>query len=191
METDQVVVVFRALARADFPLLQRWLNTPHVYEWWGASMGIGALGGMGADAATVEQIEEKYGRGTDASGPTHRFIIETDHRPIGLIQWYPLDGFADYAHAIGEDPTGTAGIDLFIGDPAALGRGLGSRAIDQFVTSIIFSVAGIKRVVTGPAATNFRSIRSFEKAGFHQRRQVSVPGEPHPEAVMVREKRWR
>ena len=28
------LIEFRPLAEADLPLLHRWLNTPHVSEWW-------------------------------------------------------------------------------------------------------------------------------------------------------------
>ena len=181
-------ITFRALARTDLPILRVWLNTPHVYEWWGRSEGIGALGGAGDDAATEKQVEAKYGPNIDSSGSTHRFIIEVDGRPIGLIQWYRLCDFAEYARAIGEDPALAAGIDLPIGEPKALGRGLGSRALDKFMNSVIFSVAEVKRVVAGPAADNARSIRAFDKAGFQWLRNASVLGERSPEAVMVRTK---
>jgi aminoglycoside 6'-N-acetyltransferase len=180
------VIAFRSLARSDLPMLRRWLNTPHVYEWWGCHVCPGALGGAGKNAATEAQVEAKYGSEIDHGGTTHRFIIEHEGAPIGLIQWYHLRDFAAYARAIGEDPAATTGIDLLIGEPGALGQGLGTRAIDAFVTSVVFRGSDVDRVLAGPAATNARSIQVFAKAGFRRVRSVSLAAEPVPEAIMVR-----
>lgn len=183
------MITFRALARTDLLQLRCWLNTPHVYEWWGRHVCPGALGGTGENAATEAQVEAKYGPDLGHGGPTHRFIIEHEAAPIGLIPWYHLSDFAAYTHAIGEaSPAGAVGIDLLIGEPGALGRGLGTSAIDQFVTSIVFSHDGVDRVIVGPASTNVRSIRAFEKAGFRPVRVVTLADEPRPEAIMIRKR---
>ena len=34
-----VEIGFRELKEADLPLLHRWLNTPHVAEWYGTDEG--------------------------------------------------------------------------------------------------------------------------------------------------------
>ena len=77
------MISFRALARSDLPTLRQWLNTPHVYEWWGRHAGPGSLGGPGMDGATEAQVEEKYGGAIDHDYTTHRFIIESDG-----ARWY-------------------------------------------------------------------------------------------------------
>jgi aminoglycoside 6'-N-acetyltransferase len=182
------VIAFRLLARSDLPTVRRWLNTPHVYEWWGRHAGPGALGGPGEDAATEAEVEEKYGQVMDHDPSTHRFIIELDAAPIGLIQWSHLRDSEECARQIGEDPTTAAEIDLLIGEPGAINRGLGTRAIDAFVTTIVFRQPDVTRVVAGPARNNARSIRAFEKAGFRRVRFAQVEGEPTPEAIMVRDK---
>jgi aminoglycoside 6'-N-acetyltransferase len=178
-------ITFRELARGDLPRIRRWLNTPHVYAWWGAGCGEGALGGPGGEAATEDQVEEKYGPTIDAGGATFRYVIELGGVPVGLIQWYRLSDYPDYARDIGEDPAGSAGLDLFIGELSALGRGVGSGALRQFVASLVFRHRGIDRAVGGPASNNLRSIRAFEKAGFRLARTAHVPGEKVSEAVMV------
>ena len=180
------MITFRALTRSDLPTLRRWLNTPHVYEWWGRHVGPGSLGGAGDAAATKAQVEAKYGPTIDHGGTTYRFIIELDGAPIGLIQWYHLRDFSDYSRAIGEDPTGAAGIDLLIGETSAIGRGHGTRAVEKFVTAIVFRAKDVERIVAGPAATNARSIRVFEKTGFQHVRLTTLADEPIPEAIMIR-----
>ena len=182
------MITFRPLARPDLPILQRWLNTPHIYEWWGRHSSPGSLGGTGPNAATEAQVEAKYGPTIDHGGTTQRFIIEHAGVPIGLIQWYHLRDFSDYARAIGEEPAATAGIDLLIGEPGVVGQGLSTRAVNEFVRTVVFRRTEVDRVVAGPAATNARSIRVFEKAGFHRIRLASIDGEPIPEAVLLRTK---
>jgi aminoglycoside 6'-N-acetyltransferase len=181
-------ITFRRLARTDLATLRRWLNTPHVYEWWGRRGGPGSLGGAGAAAATEAEVEAKYGPTIDQGGTTQRYVVECDGDPVGLIQWYHLRDFADYARAISEDPTCCAGLDVFIGEADFIGRGLGSQAIQQFVTTIVFQQPDVARAITGPAKTNSRSIRAFEKAGFRLARFATIAGEPTPEAVLVRGK---
>ena len=83
-------LTFRPLTLDDLDRIRRWLNTPHVYEWWGVSSGPGSLGGTDDDAATAAQVYEKYAPGiaTDEA-TTHRHVIVADGRPVGLIQPRP------------------------------------------------------------------------------------------------------
>src|SRR3954463_3863521 len=100
-------ITFRPLARDDLDELRRWLNSPHVYEWWGVTSGPGSLGGPGADAATAAHVCEKYAPAiaSDAA-TTHRHVIEVDGRAAGLIQHYRLADEPEYATAIGEAEPG-------------------------------------------------------------------------------------
>ena len=178
-------IAFRSLVRHDLPALQRWLNTPHVYEWWGVTSGPDSLGGAGADAATDAQMKAKYGAPLDHGDTTHRHIITVDERPIGLIQWYRLADEPEYAAQIGETSPGGAGIDLLIGEIDATGRGLGPAVLDCYVTAIVFADVSVIRVIGAPHPSNKRSCRAFEKAGFVFAREVDVPNEG-PERVHVR-----
>ncbi len=179
-------IAFVDLDRAHLPTLTRWLNTPHVYEWWGVSSGPGSLGGSGSDAATEQQVYEKYAPGLDpdAAG-TRRYVITVDGRAIGLIQWYPLAGETEYTAAIGESAPGGAGIDLFIGEVDAVDRGIGSAVLEAFVTDVVFADPSITRAVGAPHPDNSRSCRAFEKAGFACVRDANVP-DSGPERVHVR-----
>lgn len=179
-------IAFRPLTRADLPVLRDWLNTPHVSRWWGVGSGPGSLGGAGADAATLEQVEAKYAPALAAADPdTHRFVIEVDGVGVGLIQWYRLVDFGDYARAIGETAPGAAGIDLFIADASRTGRGLGARVLDAFVRDVVFNDPTVDRAVAGPHPDNVASCRAFAKAGFVEQRVVEVPDEG-PERVVAR-----
>ena len=172
-----VEISFPALTLDDLPLIRRWLNEPHVYEWWGVTSGPGSLGGPGAAAATDAQVYEKYAPGLDPdAGGTQRHIITVDGRAIGLIQWYPLAGEPEYAAQIGETEPGGAGVDLFIGEIDVIERGVGTAALDHFVATIVFADLTITHAVGAPHPENARSCRAFEKAGFTFVRDAIVDG---------------
>ena len=90
---------------------------------------------------------------------------------VGMIQVSP----ADPRHAVGPD---ACAIDLLIGDPRWIGRGLGPQVIDQFVTLEIFARSDLATCVADPHEENTRSIRAFEKAGFVSRSRFQEAGEP-------------
>jgi RimJ/RimL family protein N-acetyltransferase len=179
-------ITFRPLTLDDLATLRDWLNAPHVSEWWGVSSGPGSLGGAGADAATEAQVVEKYAPNIASDTPsTHRHVIELDGRAVGLIQHYLLRDFAEHAAAIGETAPGGAGIDVLIGELDHVGRGVGARVLDAYVSGVVFVDPHVTRAVAGPHPDNRRSCRAFEKAGFVAVRDVVVPDEG-PERVYVR-----
>ena len=181
-------ITFPALIIDDLPRLREWLNTPHVYEWWGVASGPGSLGGPDPEAATEAQVFEKYAPGLDpeAAG-TRRYIITVDGRAVGLIQWYALADEPAYATAIGETAPGGASIDLFIGEPARVNRGIGSAVLDAFVREVVFADPSITRAVGAPHPDNARSCHAFEKSGFVFVRDAVVP-DSGPERVHVRDR---
>ena len=168
---------FRPLTRADFRLVHRWVNAPHVATWWD-------------DLPTLAAVEADFGPGVDGDDPTDYFAIEVDGRPVGIIQTYLIDDEPEYKAALG-DPEHAAGIDLAIGEPELVGRHLGPAVIHAFATEVVFTrwAAGVvDRCVAGPDHRNARSIAAFEAAGFRRGAVVPVPGEPEPEQVMTLER---
>ncbi len=176
-------MTFRPLRRADAGQLRDWFNQPHVYAWWGVHAAPDGLGGAGGDAATLDAVLAEYGELMDGRDATHGFVILANDQPVGFIQWYPLAEYPDYAAAIGE--SAGAAIDLLIGEPGAVGRGLGSQVIDRFVTDVV-AAAGNTRVIAGPDVRNRRSVGAFMNAGFVALREVQVQGEPAPELLLAR-----
>lgn len=156
-------ISFRKLERTDYPLLQRWLSEPHVDTWW-------------HEPLELTQLEERYGPRIDGSEPTHVFIIEHEENPIGLIQWYRWADYPKHAIQLGAERS-AAGIDVAIGDASLVGRGIGSRAIRDFIAKIIPQDEGITAVVTDPEERNERSLGAFRKAGFVLMHTVVLHGE--------------
>lgn len=69
---------------------------------------------------------------------------------------------------------------IFIGEPDARGRGLGTAAA-KLMLQYCFEEAGLHRVYLRAFAENIQAIRSYEKAGFHRegylREDVCIDGE--------------
>ncbi len=84
---------------------------------------------------------------------------------------------------------GLAEIGLMIGDRAAWGRGVGSRAID-IVSNIAAHELGLRKVAAGCYASNVGSRRAFEKVGFTvegvRPAQVLLDGQPEDLVLLGR-----
>ena len=126
-------------------MLAGWLREPHVAEWWGDPHEA-----LAEIEAAIDDIS------------TEPLIVELDGQPIAYLQsYYP---HLEDGHPYQDQPTGTLGIDLSIGDPELIDKGHGSAIIRQFVGELF--AEGAPRVIIDPDPTNARAIRAYEKAGF-------------------------
>jgi len=156
------VYAFRAMTRADLPLVHCWLQTGEVVRWWGDP---------------DEQYQLVSG---DLDHPDmDQFIVALDRLPFAYIQSYRL---STWNQGFGTHPPETRGIDQFIGEPDLIGCGHGSNFIRQFVGALLQQ--GTPRVVTDPDPRNARAVRAYEKAGFERVRLVETPD--GPALLMVR-----
>ena len=137
---------FRPMARDDLPLVAGWLAQPHVARWWDDA------------EASLARIEEHLGP-ADSVEP---YLILIDGRPAGYLQSYDIHAESD--HPYRDQPAGTIGIDLSIGEPDLVGRGHGARIVDAFVQRLFG--AGVARVVIDPDPANTAAVRAYAKAGF-------------------------
>jgi aminoglycoside 6'-N-acetyltransferase len=144
---------FRPLALADLAMVRRWLETPHVREWWGDPDEQFALVSGDLPSPAMEQ-----------------FIVAVDDRPFGYVQTCDLASWPDPAFA--DQPPGTRAIDQFIGEANMLGKGHGAGFVRAFVDRLL--VAQAPRVITDPDPANRRAVRAYEKAGFRRVRLVDT-----------------
>jgi aminoglycoside 6'-N-acetyltransferase len=144
---------FRPVTEKDLPLLAAWLARPHVARWWDDPDELQHIVGH-IDSISVEP-----------------FIIELNGRPIGYIQSY--DPHLEDDHPYQNQPTGTLGIDQFIGEPELVGLGHGSRLIAEFVEQLFEE--GVPRVIIDPDPDNSVAIRCYEKAGFKRLGESETP----------------
>jgi aminoglycoside 6'-N-acetyltransferase len=144
---------FRPMSADDLPTIKRWLETPHVREWW-------------HDPA--EQFELVSG---DLSHPEMaQFIVAVDGQEFAYLQCYKLSAWDT---GFGPQPDGTRGLDQFIGEASLVGRGHGSAFVRAFADQLLTS--GTPRVVTDPDPANARAINAYGKAGFRRERLVETP----------------
>ena len=136
---------FRSVTERDLTLLRRWLEQPHVARWWGdPEKGIDEAR-QAMDEISVEPL-----------------IVELDGRPIAYLQSY--DPHLEDGHRYQDQPFGTLGIDISIGDAELTGKGHGAAIIRQFCAALFDE--GAPRIVIDPHPDNARAIRAYEKAGF-------------------------
>ena len=171
-ETDPREVSFRRLRSSDLGLMHRWLNAPHVRRWWYA------------EGSSYEEIEDHYLPGIEGRDATKLFLILHGDEPIGFVQSYRISAEDDEGYASLVDVDNSAGVDLFIGEPGYLHRGLGSHIIRRFLYEHVFPTPEIEVCVIGPEPKNTAAIRAYEKAGFRYFKAIQVPGAPEPEYLM-------
>lgn len=155
---------FRPMTLADLPLIRSWLALPHVRQWWGDPVEQYALVSGDLDEPAMDQ-----------------YVVSTSGAVFGYLQCYDLTAWNS---GFGEQPDGTRGIDLFIGEPDMIERGHGSALIRAFVDDRLQQ--GAPRIVTDPDPANGRAVRAYRKAGFESDRMVDTPD--GPALLMVRDR---
>jgi aminoglycoside 6'-N-acetyltransferase len=145
---------FPPLSEADLPLILRWLEAPHVAQWWGDHDRQFALVSDDLVEPTLEQ-----------------FIIAMDGRPFACPQCYHPTAWPE--HGLVALPKGSRGIDQFIGEAEMVERGHGSAFIRRFVDGL--RASGTPCALTDPDPANSRAVRAYEKAGFRKERLVDTP----------------
>ena len=161
---------FRPLVEDDLRLVHEWLHREHVRRWWG-------------DPGSYPDVVDEYLPAIEGRDPTDLYAITVADTPIGLIQTYLVSDYPGHATVVdaGEE---AAGLDLFIGDPSLVGRGLGSEVIRAFVDDVVFVRAATRSCVADPDVRNGASIRSFEKAGFGRVRDYHDPSDGQMHALL-------
>ncbi len=149
---------FTKLKENHIPLLASWLQKPHIIPVW-------------QEPEDLETLTEKYLIKLPQQS-VYAYIIEHESKPIGYIQYYS-------ATKVGNgwwpnEPEGTYGIDLMIGEEDYINKGLGPKIITEFINEIRLK-ENIKSIIIDPEPTNTRAIRAFEKAGFKKEAIIKTP----------------
>jgi aminoglycoside 6'-N-acetyltransferase len=164
--SDQGRVHFVPVGDEHLALLASWLAEPHVRQWWGDP------------GVEIELI--RTGR---ATGEADGYVAFVDGEPVGFVQsWEPLK-FIGVEPWLADLPPATIGIDIFVGPPDLLGRGIGPRLIAAFIARL--HAQGRERIIIDPDADNRRAIRAYKKAGFVRDRLVAGPGGRGETLLMV------
>ena len=130
----------------DAPVLCDWDSQPHVIAASGDDDSI--------DWATelTREVDWKWD-----------FIAQIDGRPIGVIQI--IDPAVEESHYWGSVEPDLRAIDIWIGPPADLGCGHGTKMM-QLALDFCFASPGVRAVLIDPLSTNVRARRFYERLGF-------------------------
>lgn len=136
-----------------YPLLRQWLTEPHIQEWWG---------NPDEELGFIRDMVE----GRDTTRP---FLIAVDDEPIGYIQYWFIGHHQNEQWIkdhpwLAELPSETIGVDLSIGRPDKLSKGIGSTALAAFAGTL--RQQGHASIIIDPDRDNVRAVRAYTKAGF-------------------------
>jgi len=169
MNTDHIT--FIPLQQSHFPLLLKWLETPHVKAWWDQDV-----------CWTSELIKEKYGTYVQEfkrlnlpdhiiEKPMHAFVVCVNGEEIGYIQYYNAYDFPrEQGYEIEGLPQNMASLDVFIGEEDYFGKGLGPTIMKQFLKEKVDPF--YDACFVDPDTINVQAIRAYEKAGFKKVKTV-------------------
>ena len=153
MPADVHEIGFVPVAPEHYALLDAWLRSPHMREWWGDPE---------EELGYIRDMVE----GRDTTRP---FLIALDGAPIGYIQYWFIghhqnETWIDEHPWLAELPEETIGVDLSIAEPGLLSRGLGSAALTAFTRALYDN--GHQMIIIDPDPANVRAVRAYERAGF-------------------------
>jgi RimJ/RimL family protein N-acetyltransferase len=141
-----VPFTFRRLRAADLTRLEAWLAKSHVARWFG----------------DPDDWLEEIAQNLDTDWITH-LRADLDGAPAGFAQWY--DTARAPSGLWSAEPAGTLGLDFLLGEPALLGRGLGTQLVSGLATLAVERTRAA-RLIADPEPGNVSSVRALERAGF-------------------------
>jgi RimJ/RimL family protein N-acetyltransferase len=143
-------------AATHLPLLEAWLRRPHVARWFGAP-----------------EFHLDFARQLPPGGD--HALISLASAPVGYLRWQAVTRETLDAVGLPEIPAGAVDIDLFIGEPAHMGRGIGRRALELLLARLradpTVPLAGLTTSIE-----NTPALHAFARVGFRRVRQYSPPG---------------
>jgi aminoglycoside 6'-N-acetyltransferase len=137
-------------------LLERWLREPHVARWWGEP------------ERTLEELTARPEGGGEA-------LITCGGRPLGYLRWQvPSNEELEAAGLLGDVPADTIDIDIAIGEPELVGRGIGSTAL-HLLAERLKGEGRARMLMLCTSTMNLQAVRAFDRAGFERVRTFQDP----------------
>jgi aminoglycoside 6'-N-acetyltransferase len=154
----------RPMTEADLDVLVRWINESHVAHWWD-------------EQRSREQVAAHYGPGLRGEDPVRYWIGEVNGRSVGFFQDYRIADHPDYALLSGHPDA--VGFDYLVGEPAYVGRGIGTSLLWVFLRDLVVpAYDGVSELFAAPDHRNARSLRVLAKLGATQGLWFDEPHDP-------------
>lgn len=142
-------VTLRLATPADAAMLRAWDEEPHVVASSGAHDEAGWWD---------EELPREV--------PWREFLIaEADGLPVGVMQ--VIDPAEEETHYWGDCPPNLRAIDIWIGPPEWLGRGVGTQMM-RLAIARCFADPAVAAILIDPLAENLRARRFYERLGFRE-----------------------
>ena len=155
------IIKFQKLSYGDVPIIFKWFNLPHVQEYYSLH------------SWSKDEVLHKFEPYITGEKPISGFLIKIDDKAVGYIQTYKVIDFPWNNQDLSiEIINNSAGIDLFIGDVAFIGKGFGYKIIDQFLAENIWPQ--FNYCMVDPQINNIPAIRCYEKLGFKQHKIIET-----------------
>lgn len=151
-------ITIRELEKQDAKLLLKWLSDPQVLEYY-----------EGRDYSfDAQMVNDKF---YTLNLSKTRCIIEYCDRPIGYLQFYPLDeeDCVEYGYEISSEVF--YGTDQFIGETQYWNKGIGTHLMKEIIAYLILE-KNAQKIVIDPHCRNVRAIACYEKSGFKKIRML-------------------
>lgn len=139
----------------DYEVMAKWLSDEKVLKYYDGRDNPSDL------AKVIAAYQPKISGDSDETP----CIISYNGNDIGYIQFYPIKD--EIRELRLENYKNPYGIDLFIGESSARGKGLGPKIIRMLCT-YLFNKLDADVIVSDPQFWNERSINTFRKCGFTQ-----------------------
>ena len=142
-------VTLRLATPADAAMLRGWDEQPHV---------IASSGAHDEDGWWDEELPREVA--------WREFLIaEADGVPVGVMQ--VIDPAEEETHYWGDCPPNLRAIDIWIGPPEWLGRGVGTQMM-RLAIARCFADPAVAAILIDPLAENLRARRFYERLGFRE-----------------------
>ena len=156
-------VSFRPMAHEDLPSVVAWQQAPHATRWF-----------HGRDV-TLETATRRYAPRIDGEHATRMWVVTIGGRDVGYVQAYRVADHDEYA--VKTRHPEAVGFDYVIGDPAYVGKGLGTRMIWTFVHDVLRpTYPDVPTFLASPDHRNAASLRALAKCGFVPGDWINMPG---------------
>lgn len=128
----------------DWERVRGWLCRPHVMRWWGAP-------DQSMTAVSRHPLSQQA-------------LICLGGEPVGYVLWQRPSQEELAAAGLNHLPQDHVDVDILVGEPEWVGRGVGPNALLLVVDRL--RLLGVSSVGLGTDTTNEPARRAFEKAGF-------------------------